>query len=72
MGEVVEFTGSTTQPIDPQKVLAAAYGAKLDRVTIIGTTAAGEFYLASSEGDAAQLLWDMERAKLNLLESEPA
>lgn len=72
MGEVVEFTGSTTQPIDPQKVLSAASGADLGRVTVIGTTASGELYIASSEGDAAQVLWDMERAKLALLESEPA
>lgn len=71
MGEVVEFTGSTTLPVDPQKVLAAAYGAELVRVTIVGVTVFGEFYLASSSGDGAQLLWDMERAKLNLLESEP-
>lgn len=71
MGEVVEFTGSTTRPIDPQKVLAAAYGADLESVTIIGMTTTGEFYLASSEGDPAQIVWDMERAKLNLLESVP-
>jgi hypothetical protein len=66
MGEVVEFDGITTLPLDPDRVLQNAIG-HLDRVVIIGLTKDGEEYFHSSEADGGTVLWDMERAKLNLL-----
>lgn len=66
MGEVVNWRGITTLPLDPERVIDAAKG-KLERVVIIGRTVDGEEYFASSEADGGTVMWDLERAKLRLL-----
>lgn len=57
----------TKADIDPGNVLAAAVGAKLKHVVIIGETTDGEFYTASSRAYGPDVLWDLERTKLALL-----
>lgn len=66
MAEVVEFTGITSLPIDPERILESAKG-KLQRVIVIGIDMDGEEYVASSDPDCGTSLWDIERAKLRLL-----
>jgi len=66
MAEVVEFTGVTSLPIDPERILESAKG-KLQRVIVIGIDMDGEEYVASSDPDGGTFLWDIERAKLRLL-----
>lgn len=63
MGEVVELNVITTLPIDPKRILAKACDVSFDRVMIIGVTADGDEYFASSEADGGTCLWDMERAR---------
>lgn len=71
MRNVIEFTGSTTLDIDPDKVLREAIG-KLDSVVIMGYTKdSGEMeeYSASSYGDCAKVLWLIKRLERELLEN---
>lgn len=64
---VVDFGGITTLDIDPERVLKAAIG-QLESVIIIGITKDGEEYFASSVANGPSVLWDLERAKLKLLQ----
>ena len=66
MAEVLEFTGETSLEYDPDRVLQIAMG-KLSRVTVIGVDKDGFEYVAHSSSDAGSILWDIERARLNLL-----
>jgi hypothetical protein len=66
MSNVVLFTGISSLPLDPDRLLDEAIG-KLDRVLIIGVTKDGDEYFKSSDPDGATCIWDMERAKLKLL-----
>lgn len=67
MSNVIEFSGETTLDIDPDRVITSAAG-KLKEVTIIGYDNDGELYFASSQGDAGNVLWHLEKAKQALLE----
>lgn len=67
MGEIIDLPVITTLPIDPQRVLAKACDVEFDRVMIIGRTADGDEYFASSEADGGTCLWDMERARHALM-----
>jgi hypothetical protein len=67
MGEVVELGNLTTLPIPTEKIISKAATCKFDRIIIIGLTADGEEYFASSEADGGCILWDMERAKFKLM-----
>ena len=64
---IVPFSGATTLDIDTDKVLKAAVG-KLDGVMVIGDTKDGGLYLASSTGDAGDLLIWLRLAEKYLLE----
>lgn len=64
--EVVRFTGITSLPLDPDRLLREALG-KLERVIIIGVDKDGEAYHASSDPDGGTFLWDVERAKHKLM-----
>jgi len=64
---VVEFDGISRLQIPPERILARAAKENFERVLVIGVTAAGEEYFASSEPDGGSCLWDIERAKLSLL-----
>lgn len=64
---VVPFTGITTQDIDPAMTLHFASEHAFQRVIVIGVLENGEEYVSCSCADGGAFLWDVERAKLNLL-----
>lgn len=66
MGNVVILPVISRLDLDPEILLDAARG-ELANVIIIGFTHDGDEYFASSQGDGAQVLWQLERAKHKLL-----
>jgi hypothetical protein len=67
MSDVVKFTGISTLPIDPDKVLEEAVG-RLELAIVVGADRDGNFYFASSEVDGAEVTWWLERAKYKLMQ----
>jgi len=65
MGDVVKFTGLTTNKIPPNQVLEMARD-ELEAVVIIGYTHDGNLYIASSD-DLPETILHMEVAKIELL-----
>lgn len=65
---IVRFTGLTKLDLEPDAILTAAVD-KLKEVLVIGTTKDGNQYLASSSGDAKEMLWHLETAKFMIMES---
>jgi hypothetical protein len=67
MADVIEFNAApTVLATDPDTELRRAIG-KLDRVTIVGCGKDGREFYATSSTDGALVVFDLERAKLNLL-----
>ena len=50
-----------------RRVIAAAAGAGLTEVVIIGVDADGDEYFASSQSQGPDALWHLERAKWRLM-----
>lgn len=67
MGDVISAGIVTKLAIDPKKVTSAADATEFKRVIIIGVTTDGEWYFASSEGDAGTHLYDMEVFRTTLM-----
>ena len=67
MADIVEFTGATTLPSDPDRVLESALG-QLETAIVVGVTREGNFYFDTSEPDGAQVTWWLERAKHKLMQ----
>jgi hypothetical protein len=67
MADVVDFTGITRLPSDPQRVLEKALSAGMKSVVVIGFDADGGEYFGSSDADGGSVIWHLERAKLKLL-----
>ena len=63
---VIDFTGTTTLDIDPDRILQSAIG-QMDQVVLIGWDKDGQEYFSSSVSDGGTVLWHLERAKLKLL-----
>lgn len=63
---VVEFPGTTTNDITPEKVLTKAAENNLSSCVVVGWTANDELYLSSSSGEAKEifLLFELARAEL--------
>lgn len=57
----------TKLDIGVERVLNGALDAELDLVIVIGRTADGEFYFASSKSDGGAVLWELETARLKLM-----
>lgn len=57
----------TSLDVDVQRVAQEAVDAELERVIILGRTADGEFYFASSKSDGGEVLWELETARLKLM-----
>jgi len=57
----------TKLDIPVEKVLAGAANGKLAIAVVIGVTEEGEEYFASSDADAAEQLWLIERFKFYLM-----
>lgn len=64
---VVPLNNITKLKIPAKRVLKAAKKAGLTDVVIIGYDADGNEYFASSEPDAAEVSWLLERAKFKLM-----
>ncbi len=64
---VVLFNGITKLDLPAGMVLEKALAAGLTEVVIMGHTADGDEYFASSVGDGGTVLWLMERMKMALL-----
>lgn len=67
MGEVVVLPVITRLDISPELVLKAALESGMTQVVVLGYTADGEEYFASSVANGSEILWMLERAKLKLL-----
>lgn len=67
LAEVTVLPVVTSLDVDVQRVAQAAVDAELERVIIIGRTADGEFYFASSKSDGGEVLWELETARLKLM-----
>ncbi len=68
MNNVVDLVAYVTGDVPPDQVLAAARAAHLDPVVVIGRDAAGDLYVAGSDGDHAQTIALLERAKAHVIE----
>lgn len=62
MGEIVSIGCVTKADIDPQRVLQRAQEAGLQSAIVIGIDKDGEEYVAASQADAKDILWNLERA----------
>lgn len=67
---VIPWRGITRLDIDPARVIDYAAKAGLESVIIIGVTADGEQYFASSLAHGGETLWQIERAKITLLSTD--
>lgn len=65
--EIIELDAVTSLDIPAERVLRKAEEAKLQSVIVIGYDADGEEYFASSIADGPEVLWALERAKMQLL-----
>jgi len=68
MTNVLSFDGITTLDLDPDMVLQNNIG-KLEGFVLVGYTSDGKEYLCSTYGDTPTILWLLERAKKQILES---
>ncbi len=66
MSNVIPFTGITKLDLDPYTVLENTKG-KLEGAVILGYDKEGKEYFASTYADGGNVLWLLERCKLNLL-----
>ena len=65
--QVIRLGAVTRHDIPAEVVLEAARAAGMRCVVVAGYDADGEEYFASSIADGADVLWLLERMKLNLL-----
>lgn len=64
---VVYLPVVTCLDVPAERVLNHALQHEFERVVVIGVTTDGSEYFSSSCPDGGSVLWDLERAKLNLL-----
>jgi len=64
--KIVTFSGVTRLDLPADQVLESALG-KLKSAIVIGYTSDGEEYFASSIADGGEVVWLIERMKLQLL-----
>lgn len=67
--QVIRWRGITRHDLPVERILEAAGGADLRVAVVIGYDADGDEYFASSVSDGADVLWLLERLKLQLLTS---
>lgn len=67
MTNVVDFPGISTIDLEPQRIIEKSLNAKLTDVVVIGYDSEGNEWFASSIADGAEVLWLLERLKLQLL-----
>ena len=69
MSNVIPFGGITRLDLDPDIILENTKG-KLQGFVICGYDMEGNEYFASTYADGGDVLWLLERMKLNLLNQE--
>jgi len=69
MTNVIDLPVITTLDLPPSRVLEAAIEADLQDAIVVGYDAEGEFYFAASKADGGDVLWLLELAKKQLLET---
>jgi len=65
---VVDWPGVTSLPITVERILEVASRADLKMVIIIGEFENGDRYFGSSIAGGPEVLWALEKAKLDLLD----
>ena len=63
---VVEFNGITRLNLPAERILRCAQKADLESVVIVGETASGEFYFASSYASAPETAWLLQHGVYRL------
>lgn len=71
---IIEFSGITKLDMPPEKIIRKALEADLESVVIVGYTKDGDEYFCSSQADAAQVVWHLQRAiwRLNRISDQMA
>jgi hypothetical protein len=64
---VTTFPGVSRVTTPVPKILAAAAGARLEDVVVIGWRQDGEMYFASSQSNGAEVLWLLRQAEHELI-----
>lgn len=64
---VVIFPGETYHDLPPNRILEQAMKQGLKQIVLLGVDDEGEFYIAACNGDAADVVFMLEQAKLALL-----
>lgn len=67
VSNVINLPVVTTLDIPAERILNKAIESDLKDVMVIGTDKQGNFYFAASFGDGGNVLWLMERAKIELM-----
>jgi len=70
MGEVIELNTITYLDIPAERVLNSALKKDLESAVVLGYDKEGNFYFASSIANGPDVLWLMEKLKLELLTVE--
>lgn len=69
MTNIIDLPVITTLDHEPDKILREATGKGLTDIVIMGWDKDGELYFASSTADGGEVLWLMEHAKKELMET---
>ena len=70
MAQIIQLDQPTLAGAEPAQILRGAIAARLDDVLVIGWTAGGELYAASSTADATEHIWLMECLKNAILNGD--
>jgi hypothetical protein len=68
--QVIRWGGITKHDLPVDRILEGSTAAGLQSVVVLGYDAKGEEYFASSIADGADVMWLMERLKLQLLNAK--
>jgi hypothetical protein len=70
MAQIIQLDQPALAGAEPAQILRGAIAANLDDVLVIGWTAGGELYAASSTADATEHIWLMECLKNAILNGD--
>jgi hypothetical protein len=67
---VIQLSVPTTLDIPPERVLEGALKADLNMVLVLGWTEAGEMYASCSSGNIPEIVFLLEKMKMEVLRDE--